>query len=182
MQLFIFVHYVRTVSFDENDIGCVVEKIFENGNAVNSSRGDKIKLCDHLASIDGKSVYRKSVTDICNILAACTNSEEIQLVFLRYVGPIRNSIADEQQGYEVIDPKIGKESSSPLKLSKSLSNVGATRGSSKPKEALETHGAEDSNVTKLVAEDKVEESKSPTKKKRFGFFRIRKGNKTKESK
>jgi len=48
------------------------------------------------------------------------------MTFIRYIGPIRSSNANEQQGYEVIDPQVKKvgEKLAPVKLSKSLSSSG----------------------------------------------------------
>ncbi len=126
-----------SVGFDENEIGCVVKKVFDNGNSVKSAKGDLIKVGDHLASINGTNVYKKSVTEICNILAGCENTDEIQLTFLRYIGPIRNSHTNEQQGYEVIDPHVEKKgTSSPLKLSKKLSNVKGESSAQEDKQEL----------------------------------------------
>lgn len=117
--------YIHIVGFEESEYGCWVKKLFKNGNALNSSSGDSIQAGDHLASINGTSVFKKTIKEVCKMLAACNTPNAIQLSFLRYIGPIRNSNANEQQGYEVIDPHIGKskQSTSPVKLSRSLSNV-----------------------------------------------------------
>ena len=63
-----------------------------------------------------------NVTDVCKILAACPSAEEIHLVLLRYVGPIRSSNAIEQQGYEVIDPDVARTQDLQLKKTNSFLN------------------------------------------------------------
>ena len=74
---------------------------------------------------------------MCKILAACPDPEEIHLFFFRYIGPIRASNANEQQGYEVIDPHVEKpkdwpkDELSPVKLHKSLSSVGCIKSALK---------------------------------------------------
>jgi hypothetical protein len=155
-----------------------VQKIFENGNVHNTARGDKLEVGDHLTSINYTSVYKKNVSEMCKILAGSPNTDEIQLIFLRYVGPIRASNANEQQGYEVIDPDIDVSTKKhfPIKLSKTMSSLSQRRREQKTK----------NNATVIDLEDKEEgrlnevKMNSPKKKKKrgFAFFR-RKGSKSK---
>ncbi len=140
------VSFFTLVGFEETYTGCWVKKIFANGNAANTSRGDKLQVGDHLASVNGICVYKKTITEVCRVLANTAETDELQLTFIRYVGPIRNSNANEQQGYEVIDPHVKKSTSntspkrstsnmSPVKLSKSLSSAA---GNQPPPESDET--------------------------------------------
>ena len=55
-----------------------------------------------------------SITEVCKILANVANPNEIELTFLRYVGPYRPIAGEHQQGYEVIDPQISKEAANRL--------------------------------------------------------------------
>ena len=74
------------------------------------SKGDKLEIGDHLASINGLNAMNLSITEVCKILANVANPNEIELTFLRYVGPYRPLAGEHQQGYEVIDPQINSES------------------------------------------------------------------------
>ena len=191
------------VGFEETYSGCWVKKIFVNGNAANTSRGDKLEVGDHLASVNGTNVYKKNITEVCKVLANTADSDELQLTFIRYVGPIRNSNANEQQGYEVIDPHVKNSSSksSPVKLPKALSNsVGGNQSlhdghkahsnDQLEEQAVQTNSAnkkEDSMVNESTPVDLKKENipaatkvqpKHETKKKKRGFnlFRRRKDN------
>ncbi len=94
--------------FSESPAGCWIKRIFENGNAATSFRGDKLEVGDQLASINGASALNKTVPEICRILADAPNSNDIELSFVRYIGPLRVA-SNEQQGYEVIDPRLSEE-------------------------------------------------------------------------
>lgn len=68
-----------------------------------------MEVGDHLASINGLNAIHLSITEVCKILANVPNPNEIELTFLRYIGPYRPSSGEDQQGYEVIDPQISNE-------------------------------------------------------------------------
>ena len=170
------------VGFEENEYGCAVQKIFPNGNALNSSRGDKLEVGDHLASINGASAFQKNVTEVCKALAASKSSDDIHLVFIRYIGPIRNSNAIEQQGYEVIDPQVEKAKAkaeeqrqrkennmSPVKLSRSLSRLGAKKPQNPdpPKETSPPAKETTSQPATIKNETIIEVVKDDSKKKRI---------------
>merc|ERR1712008_221720 len=98
------------IVFDENEECCWIGRIFEYGNAATNARGDKIKIGDQLASINGNSTYGKKVAEVCRVLAAAPNSKDIEFTFMRYIGPLRPILRQvEQQGYEIIDPILSKE-------------------------------------------------------------------------
>jgi len=109
------------ITFEESDCCCWVDRVFDRGNAVTSSSGDKVEPGDQLASINGQSALTKSVTSICKMLAnAATplNESSVELFFLRYVGPLRPSAppandASSQQGYEIIDPVLNMPTRTP---------------------------------------------------------------------
>ncbi len=154
--------------FSESPAGCWIKRIFENGNAATSFRGDKLEIGDQLASINGASALNKTVSEICRILADAPNSNDIELSFVRYVGPLRVA-SNEQQGYEVIDPRLAEErgkfspnhkrSSSPTKIIRVKSKKGERQRSRSPTTLQGT--PERSSVTCI---DRVRSlSKSPTK-------------------
>ena len=68
-----------------------------------------MEVGDHLASINGLNAINLSIAEVCKILANVSNPNEIELTFLRYVGPYRADTREHQQGYEVIDPQISVE-------------------------------------------------------------------------
>ena len=73
--------------FQENEGGCWVAKVFPTGNAALHCQGDKVEIGDQLAEVDGTSTIRMDVDDICSLFAAAADPTEIELTFLRYVGP-----------------------------------------------------------------------------------------------
>lgn len=156
---------------------------------MNCSRGDKLEVGDHLASINGASVFQKNVTEVCKILAASKSTDDIHLVFIRYIGPIRNSNAIEQQGYEVIDPQVEKakakaekqrqrnlatssegKSMSPVKLSRSLSRLGAKKPQNHDPPKENTPPAATIKNETIIA---VVQDDSKKKRRFFPFFKKR---------
>lgn len=196
--------FLYLVGFEENENGCAVQKIYQNGNTFNNSRGDKVEVGDHLASINGTSTFKMNVTDVCKILAACPSAEEIHLVLLRYVGPIRSSNAIEQQGYEVIDPDVartqdlqlkktnsflnrtnsfGRKNSNvkePIKLSKSLSRTGRQQLTEQKRQKAVSNDKE--NISNQMMSESNSKSKEKKKRNFFGLFKRRKGAQKKEKK
>jgi PDZ domain len=83
--------------FQENETGCWVTKVLPDGSA---AKCQFIEVGDQLAAIDGVSAIKMSVDDIAGLIRR--KSSEIELTFLRYVGPWRpaeGTVAEE--GYEV---------------------------------------------------------------------------------
>ena len=99
-----------------------MKRIFDSGHAATSFRGDKIQVGDQLASINGVSAANKNVAEVCKLLANSPNSDDIELSCVRYIGPLRPA-SNEQQGYEVIDPRVSAKSGrfSPVNFAKTLS-------------------------------------------------------------
>lgn len=100
------------IVFEESPVSCWVKRIFPNGNAAKRSSGGKLEEGDQLASINGNSAMQKNVAEVCKLLANTPNPDSIELYFIRYIGAIQT--APENQGYEVIDPKINRINSAPV--------------------------------------------------------------------
>eukprot|EP00543_Licmophora_paradoxa_P000651 CAMPEP_0202450868 /NCGR_PEP_ID=MMETSP1360-20130828/9405_1 /ASSEMBLY_ACC=CAM_ASM_000848 /TAXON_ID=515479 /ORGANISM="Licmophora paradoxa, Strain CCMP2313" /LENGTH=760 /DNA_ID=CAMNT_0049069277 /DNA_START=6 /DNA_END=2288 /DNA_ORIENTATION=+ len=97
------------ILFQENGGGCWVAKIFPEGNAAKRAKG-KIKVGDQLAAIDGCSAVKMKVDDICSLISGAKNNKSIELVFLRYTGPLRpSSPPPPTEGYEFQNPSFGQE-------------------------------------------------------------------------
>lgn len=169
------------VVFEESPVACWVKRIFPNGNVAKRSSGGKIEEGDQLASINGNSAIQKNVAEVCKILANTPNPESIELCFIRYIGTIQS--APDNQGYEVIDPKINTKSMSeavPMGASKKFS---FGRAKSAPS-ANDFHNSSQIPVKKSnstfsfgkTKQDRTNEKKK--KKKLFGFLRKKK-NKSK---
>ena len=83
--------------FQENETGCWVTKVLPDGSA---ARSNFIDVGDQLAAIDGVSAIKMTVDQIAGLIRRKSN--DIELTFLRYVGPWRpaeGTVAEE--GYEV---------------------------------------------------------------------------------
>lgn len=91
--------------FQENSGGCSVTKVFESGNAALSS---KVMVGDQLAAINGTSTVKLKVEDISSMISAADNPKEIELTFLRYVGPLK-----PMPGTAAPKNEVKAESSSP---------------------------------------------------------------------
>lgn len=74
------------IIFLENDGGCFVTKKAKNGSAAKSLG---VEVGDQLASINGVTSVRMKVDDICDAISDSSDSNKIELVFLRYIGPFR---------------------------------------------------------------------------------------------
>jgi PDZ domain len=68
--------------------GCFVTKVSPDGSAARS-RG--VEVGDQLASINGINSTRMKVDNICDVIANSKDPSQVELVFLRYVGPFRPS-------------------------------------------------------------------------------------------
>mmetsp|Transcript_19760 Transcript_19760/g.22886 ORF Transcript_19760/g.22886 Transcript_19760/m.22886 type:complete len:1013 (-) Transcript_19760:118-3156(-) len=183
------------IVFEESDVGVWVKKIFENGNTHLNATGDKVQVGDHLASINGTSAFKKSITDVCKTIAGSPDTDNIELTFLRYIGPLRsdnNTNENQFVGYEIIDPSLKHSIGpmSPVRLSKSLSNMtenSKVKTSSpfrlkiplspfRPKTSPKKKKKENEDEHRKDDEDQenVEDSNTgKPKKKKFGFFRRR---------
>jgi PDZ domain len=72
------------VIFVENDSGCFVTDVHQNGSA---ARSGGVEVGDQLAAINGSSSFNLKVEDICELITKAHNPRCIELVFLRYIGP-----------------------------------------------------------------------------------------------
>lgn len=70
--------------FLENDGGCFVTKVSIGGSA---ARSGGVEIGDQLAAINGESCSRMKVDDICDMIATAPTTKNVELVFLRYIGP-----------------------------------------------------------------------------------------------
>jgi len=72
--------------FSSKSGGCFVTKKAKNGSAAKSLG---VEVGDQLASINGVTSVRMKVDDICDAISDSSDSNKIELVFLRYIGPFR---------------------------------------------------------------------------------------------
>lgn len=86
----------------ENDGGCFVTKVSPDGSA---ARSGGVELGDQLAAINGVSCVRVTVDDICNLIAGIQQSSNIELVFVRYTGPLRPLKKTKEQTKRVVSQK-----------------------------------------------------------------------------
>lgn len=77
--------------------GCFVTKVSRDGSAAKSRR---VMVGDQLALINGTSGYKMKVDDICDAVSNSTDRGQVELVFLRYIGPFRPSTVT-QRGNDV---------------------------------------------------------------------------------
>lgn len=71
--------------FLENTVGCFVTKVDHNGSA---ARSGGVEVGDQLAAINGISCFRMKVEDICDLVSKAPNPSCVELMFIRYLGPI----------------------------------------------------------------------------------------------
>ena len=76
--------------FQENSAGVWVAKVFTSGNAANSAVGKGVQVGDQLAAVNGNSTIKLTVDEVCDMISSSPNTNEIELTFLRYVGPLHN--------------------------------------------------------------------------------------------
>ena len=77
--------------FQENSAGCWVAKIFATGNAANAAVGKGVQVGDQLAAVNGNSTIKLTVDEVCDMISSSPNTNEIELTFLRYVGPLQSN-------------------------------------------------------------------------------------------
>ena len=84
------------VIFQENAKGCWVNQILPEGSAAASKGG--VRVGDQLAAVDGLSAIDMTVDEIAKLIRV--KKAEIELTFVRYVGPLR-PLQLQEEGYEV---------------------------------------------------------------------------------
>lgn len=84
------------VIFQENAKGCWVNQILPQGSAAASKGG--VRVGDQLAAVDGLSAIDMTVDEIAKLIRV--KKAEIELTFVRYVGPLR-PLPIQEEGYEV---------------------------------------------------------------------------------
>ena len=82
--------------------GCFVTKVSRDGSAAKSRR---VMVADQLALINGTSGYKMKVDDICDAVSNSTDRGQVELVFLRYIGPFRPSTATQRRDDVPMDIK-----------------------------------------------------------------------------
>lgn len=63
--------------------------MFRSGNAAKNSTGNGVKVGDQLLAVNGKSTYEMKIDETCAMISSSSNPKEIELTFVRYIGPIR---------------------------------------------------------------------------------------------
>lgn len=104
----IFVFTVTATSHNHDFIilgGCFITKVSPDGSAARSRR---VMVGDQLASINGISGSKMKVDDICNAVSRSSDQGQIDLIFLRYIGPFRPSSTARrpEEGHNGIDNTI----------------------------------------------------------------------------
>lgn len=140
------------VIFQEDYSGCWITKIMPEGNA---DRSGKVEAGDQLAAINGRSSIGMKVDDICAaISAASSESKEIEMTFLRYIGPflplesdgaslagVEPNQADDEDASESIYPSPlieellmdDEKPRSTMSITKSVESKSSTKNVSAPK-------------------------------------------------
>jgi len=80
--------------FQENSAGCWVAKVFTTGSAANNVIGKSVEIGDQLAAVNGNSTIKLTVDEVCDMISSSPDSEEIELTFLRYIGPLNSQKAN----------------------------------------------------------------------------------------
>lgn len=107
----------------------MVTKVSPEGSA---SRSGGVEVGDQLAAINGTTSIDMKVDDICNLIAKSPNPKFVELVFLRYQGPIRAASGSMTEGsfdygQELPGSPIGSESFAEFR------SIGGQRGTSNNK-------------------------------------------------
>ena len=71
--------------FLENEGGCYVTKVDHQGSA---ARSGGVKVGDQLAAVNGTSSFKMKVEDVCDLVTKAQNSKRVELMFIRYIGPL----------------------------------------------------------------------------------------------
>jgi PDZ domain len=91
--------YCDVVIFQEDYSGCWVTTVMPDGNA---GRSRRVEPGDQLAAIDGRSSVGMKVDDICDAISeVASRSKQIELTFLRYVGPFQPLPSDGEPGRSI---------------------------------------------------------------------------------
>ena len=61
-------------------------KVSPDGSA---ARSGGVEVGDQLACINGQSSLKMKVDDICDVIASSHDPSQVELIFLRYIGPFR---------------------------------------------------------------------------------------------
>jgi len=146
--------------FQENERGCWVTKVLPEGSA---ARSKSVTVGDQLAAIDGYSAIDMKVDEIA--AAVRKHGKEIELTFLRYVGPIRPAPGSlQEEGYEIrATEKEGKQQKRGLR--RLMMSERQPKIRRRPK-------VEEKKPEAQVKGNKVESK--PAEKKRFRIFGWRK--------
>jgi PDZ domain len=74
-----------TVVFLENECGCDVAKVDQQGSA---ARSGGVKVGDQLAAVNRTSSFGMKVEEICDLVMKAPSSQSVELMFVRYIGPL----------------------------------------------------------------------------------------------
>jgi PDZ domain len=111
--------------------GCFVTKVSPDGSA---ARSGGVEVGDQLACINGASSLHMKVDDICDVIANSSDPTQVELVFLRYIGPFRaanKTLLETKDNFRLgsngsFDDSLAKE-----KKSKSLWRMNPIKSSKK---------------------------------------------------
>jgi PDZ domain len=174
------------VIFHENEMGCWVTQILPEGSAF-SSKG-YVQVGDQLAAVDGSSAIDMTVDEIATLIRV--KKREIELTFLRYVGPLRPEVGSivKEEGYEIsataTPPRKKKLTWSPPSSPKQKADTKvapikpAYANRNAPKGILKTNTKPTETAkpskSKAVAPPLTAQKKANEPKKRFRLFGRRK--------
>ena len=126
-----FVFTVAATSHNHDCIilgGCFVTKVSPDGSAAKSRR---VVVGDQLASVNGISGSKMKVDDICDAVSRSSDQGQIDLIFLRYIGPFRPSTTAQRpdEGHKGTDNTIvyKHRMSNTLKQKKSTKKIAGFR-------------------------------------------------------
>jgi hypothetical protein len=99
--------------------GCFVTKVAPHGSAA-QSRG--VEVGDQLATINGALSGKITVDNICTKISKSANPKIVELVFLRYIGPLRPASGSHRGGnFELHSMgSMGSAVDTPVRKSESL--------------------------------------------------------------
>lgn len=173
------------VIFQENAKGCWVNQILPEGSAAASKGG--VRVGDQLAAVDGLSAIDMTVDEIAKLIRV--KKAEIELTFVRYVGPLR-PLPIQEEGYEVTATPPRKKltwsppaapSNQPVQNEKSSTSPPSSPRSILKKNQNETSFRKKSDAASSASKDVVAVSKKGDSKKvqeepkkRFRLFGRRK--------
>lgn len=95
--------------FQEHNIGVWVSRVVHEGSGALNG----VETGDQLAAIDGRSTLHAQIDEVADAIANSPDSSNIELTFLRYIGPLRPVPGEVvQEGFEVTDRPVSKHISS----------------------------------------------------------------------